>query len=462
MRKAQIYDTIIVGAGPAGMTAAIYAAGTDKDKDNQIGSSQGNNELSRESQKKVSGRILLLDRLDTVGKKLLVTGNGKCNITNLDQKPEYYRSDAPEIAWSIFSDYNEKEVLRLMERLGICIKDRAGYVYPYNEQASSVREAFEAYLNSLPELTIKTGQTVNHITWNREKQLFQIRTVLEREENSFLGYTVIIASGGYAGLKHGCKGDGFNFARSFGHSIIDPQPALTALCSSAPFLKKLNGVRCRAAVSLMIDDEIKHTETGELQWTDYGISGIAVFSLSRFAVRAVKEGKRVAASIDLMPDLLPKKLLSLLRRFRNDCKYKDSAALLNGLLPSKLSPVILREAKIKPDRAAKTLSEGELIKLAQVLKGFFLGIQGYKSYEKAQITMGGVPLSELTKRLESKYRPGLFFAGEVTDVDGACGGYNLQWAFTSGKTAGAGARDKAAQFNNITPDFPASAKLSKE
>ncbi len=414
MRPEILYDTLVIGAGPSGMTASIYAAG------------EGRN-------------VLLLDRLDTIGKKILVTGNGRCNITNLSQKPEYYRTNAPAKAWSIFLKYDEKKVLGLMEMLGIVTKDRDGYVYPYNDQAACVRDAFEDYLHSLPGLTVKTGHTVTDIKWKKKRKLYAVTCEDHSGFSTYLARNVIVATGGFAGKNMGCKGDGYRFAGSMGLHVISPMPALTALCSSAPFLKKLSGVRCRASISILADGEVIARETGELQWTDYGISGVAVFSLSRFAIRAMEEMKEIRALLDLVPDYTGEELVSLLLRIRNDCGYKDNLSLLNGLLPKKLSPVLLKEAALDTHCPVREDNEEDIRRLARVLKSFVLKIRGYKSYDKAQVTMGGVSLSELSDDLEALAYPGLFFAGEVLDVDGTCGGYNLQWAFSSGRTAGTAA-----------------------
>ena len=402
-------------------------------------------------------RVLLLDRMDKVGKKILVTGNGRCNITNLNQKPEFYRTDDPQKAWDIVSGFDESGVLSLMKGLGVYTRDRSGYVYPYNDQAATVREAFEDYLLSLPGLTVKTGQTADDVRYDERTDLFTVVTKVDKTIDSgktvtvkdparkketilYKARKVILTTGGLAGIRLGCEGDGYRFAQDFGHHIIMPRPALTALCSKAPFLRRLAGVRCPARIAISADDEIIGAEKGELQWTDYGISGVAVFSLSRFVIRALEEGKRTIAHIDLLPDLSEDRLLAMFQDLREMCPYKDSLSMLNGLIAHKLSPVVLRESRIPGDIRAADLTDSDFVMLIKSLKGFMLKITGYKSFEKAQTTMGGVPLSEMTDRMESVYQPGLYFAGELADVDGTCGGYNLQWAFSSGKTAGEGAR----------------------
>ena len=213
-------------------------------------------------------------------------------------------------------------------------------------------------------------------------------------------------------------------------------PALTALKSSAPFLKKVSGVRNQAEITLEIDGEPVKKETGELQWTDYGISGVAIFQLSRFAITALEEKKKVALYFDFMPELSSKEKLRLFLMLAQNHKKRDMLSFVKGLFPAKLCPVILREAGLREETLAGTLKEEEWNALVMAVSHFPLRINGYMGYEKAQVTRGGISLTDLTGNLESDFQPGLFFAGEVADVDGTCGGYNLQWAFSSGTVAG--------------------------
>lgn len=420
MSHKESYDIIIIGAGPAGMAAAIYAC-------------------------KSPCSVLLLDRLDKIGKKILVTGNGRCNITNLKQNIDCYRSQTPDKAWETVSRFNERALIALIRQLGVLCKDRDGYVYPNNDQAAAVREALEEYLMSLPGLTIRTGQAADQVQWDETDQLFRV-LVGDKDHYEYRAPNLIICTGGLAGVRLGCQGDGYGFAKVFGHKPIPAMPSLTALCSKAPFLKRLSGVRCPAKITILADDQVLCEEAGELQWTDYGISGVAVFSLSRYAIQAMEEGKKVKASIDLLDDLTKKSLQASLAYTGYSCSYKNSLTLLKGLIHHKLAPIVLREAGIDPDLPVSDLHMADYERLVNVLKGFELRISGYKSYDKAQTTMGGVPLTELTDQMESVYQPGLFFAGEVTDVDGTCGGYNLQWAFSSGKAAGEAAGQRIASI----------------
>lgn len=421
IQDSTVWDTIIVGAGAAGMTAAL-ACGKEEQK------------------------VLLLDRQNQMGRKILVTGNGKCNLTNFAQKEEYYRSDCPEKAQKVLSVFGQKEAMELFQSLGIYTKDKNGYVYPYSEQAASVREAFETEILSSPCITFVPFSEIYNVQKKAEFFLVKVREQSDQDkgklrdgekiEKVYRCRNVLITTGGLAGPKFGCDGSGYVFAKAFGHQIIKPLPALTALKSSAPFLKKVSGVRNQAEITLEIDGKSVKKETGELQWTDYGISGVAIFQLSRFAITALERNKRVALYFDFMPELSSEEKFRLFLTLAQNHKQRDVLSFVKGLFPTKLCPVILKEAGLKEEALVGTLKEEEWNALVMAVSHFSLRINGYMAYEKAQVTRGGVSLAELTENLESKLQPGLFFAGEVADVDGTCGGYNLQWAFSSGIIAG--------------------------
>ena len=424
IQDSTVWDTIIVGAGAAGMTAAL-ACGKEKQK------------------------VLLLDRQNQMGRKILVTGNGKCNLTNFAQKLKYYRSDCPEKAQNVLSVFGQKEAMELFQSLGIYTKDKNGYVYPYSEQAASVREAFETEILSNPSITFVPFSEVYNVQKKEDVFLIKVKEQPGQSEQStgkqgdgekiekvYRCQSLLITTGGFAGPKFGCDGSGYAFAKVFGHEIIKPLPALTALKSSAPFLKKVSGVRNQAEITLEIDGNAVRHEIGELQWTDYGISGVAIFQLSRFAITALEENKKVSLSFDFMPELSLEEKGNLFLSLAQNNKKKSMLSFLKGLFPAKLCPVILREAKVEEGQTTGRMKKQDWENLVKAVAHFSLRINGYASYEKAQVTRGGVSLDELTDTLESVLQPGLFFAGEVADVDGTCGGYNLQWAFSSGTVAG--------------------------
>ncbi len=399
------FDIIIIGAGPAGMSAALAAS-------------------------RFGRKILLLDKSDQLGRKILVTGNGKCNLTNEYQDISCYRTEDPRRAGDILSRFGYEETLAFFEELGILTRKKNGYLYPYNEQAASVREAFALRLYREEGITVKTSCRVESIrTADRG-----FRVLCQGE--SYQTRSVILAAGGLAGSGLGADGSGYALAEGLGHRMITPYPALTALRSSAPFLKKLSGVRNQAGISLVIDGRTAARESGELQWTDYGISGVCVFQLSRHAVIALEEGKKVSVLIDLVREWDDRQLSDYLEKIFIRCSYKTTGEILDGILPRKLVPVVLKEAGMIPEKMPEDCSREDLGRLVGAMKAFPLRINGYMGYDKAQVTRGGVPFSEVSDELESLLHPGLFFAGEILDVDGTCGGYNLQWAFSSGNVAG--------------------------
>lgn len=428
--KRQLWDTIIVGAGVAGMTAALSCG-------------------------KQGQKVLLIERQSQMGRKILVTGNGKCNLTNFAQKEEYYRSDCPVQAQKVLAAFGQAQTMELFQSLGIYTKDKNGYVYPYSEQAASVRDAFEASIMSDSNITFLPESEVRE-AW-KEKGIFHVtvKAVADRrqaekqpikkeeqkkeqikKEQQYICKNLLITTGGLAGPKFGCDGSGYRIAKQFEHKVINPLPALTALKSSAPFLKKVSGVRNQAGIALEIDGKTVEQETGELQWTEYGISGVAIFQLSRFAIIALENNKKISLYFDFMPEFSSEEKRQLFLTLAQQNKKKDALSFVKGFFPAKLCPVILREARLSEKRAIGSLQEKEWEALILAVSHFSLRINGYVGYEKAQVTRGGVSLTELTDSLESIKHPGLFFAGEVLDVDGTCGGYNLQWAFSSGTVAG--------------------------
>ncbi|MCI6859437.1 MAG: aminoacetone oxidase family FAD-binding enzyme [Eubacterium sp.] len=422
MKKKRItdFDTIVVGAGASGMAAAINAAAGKQ-------------------------TVLLIEKLESMGKKILVTGNGKCNLTNLDQKPQYFRTENPEELSLLLNKTCPENIRKFFYDMGIPTKERNGYVYPYNEQASCVREALEERILQNGHITFLPETEVIEV--KKQNTFFFVKTRSKKgKKEQYNAISVIISTGGYAGPKFGCDGSGFRMAEELGHDIIPPLPALTALKSSAPFLKKVSGVRNQAAITLEINGKAVAKEQGELQWTDYGISGVAIFQLSHFAVIALENKEPVVLYFDFMPEFSEKEKRELLVTLKKENREKKMLLFTKGIFPAKLSPVILREAKIEGEKKVCEVAGEEWENYISAFSHFPLKIKGYAGYEKAQVTRGGVSLSNLDAHLESRIVPGLFFAGEVTDVDGICGGYNLHWAFSSGQKAGMAARERNQQI----------------
>ncbi|MBA4687102.1 MAG: NAD(P)/FAD-dependent oxidoreductase [Candidatus Galacturonibacter soehngenii] len=397
-------EIIVIGAGAAGVMAAITAA-------------------------RNHAKVTILEHTQRFGKKLLATGNGRCNLTNLSQLPEHYRSDNHKFPMQVISQFNEKQTLQFFEEIGIYTKQKLGYVYPYSEQASAVLDLLKLELDRL-HINIIYSVSIKEI---KKKQRFQILT----DTVTYTCDKVIMAMGSKAAPKTGSDGSGYALAKQIGHRIITPLPALVQLRCSGDYFKSLAGVRCEARLRLMIDKKVVVEDKGELQLTDYGISGIPTFQISRYAIRAVEKGKAVSVYIDFIPDKNEKEIISFLySQIRHDPKKKMEDTLI-GLFNKKLVPVLLNQANLSGKSLGKELKEVQINRLIQKIKAFEVKVTSYNSFEQAQVCSGGVDTRELfPDTLESLKMPGIYLAGELLDVDGICGGYNLQWAWSSGYVAG--------------------------
>ena len=403
-----VYDTAIIGAGASGLIAAITAARTGSD-------------------------LIVLEHMDQAAKKILSTGNGKCNYTNKNQELEHYYCEDPEFLRKVFLQFSYEDTISFFEQLGIRPTEKNGTcIYPESEQASSVRNVL---LAEAKRLQIPIAYEVGIRKIQLRGQLFEIVT----KEATVYSRTCILATGGKAAKKTGSDGSGYLYARQFGHTIVEPLPALVALIADFKKWKLPAGVRIRCRAILYVDREQKAEEYGELQITDYGLSGIVVFQFSRIAARALAERKQVQVALDLKPDMNLHKLKEYLRE-RLFSKYHVNQTISGGLvgfMPDKLIPVILNRSGIHIGQLCKDCSKRQIEKLSQLLKCYEVMITGTKNFDAAQTTAGGVPISEIhPSTMESRLVKGLYFAGELVDVDAKCGGYNLQWAWSSGYTAG--------------------------
>ena len=378
--------------------------------------------------------VLLLEHMEQIGKKILVTGNGKCNYTNRMQGVSHYRGDEPAFVMSAFAQFGLEQTLAFFEELGIYPKEKNGYFYPASEQASSVLEVMKMRLQRLG-VTIHCGVGIRSIEKTDGSFCFDTKS------GSYFGKNCILATGGYAAKKTGSDGSGFIYAKKFGHHLSEPVPALVQLVAKPPFEKEMAGVRTAANVKVFADGVLLHQDTGEVQLTDYGISGIPVFQVSRFAVRAMEEGQRVEALVDVAADIKEDDLVSMLKCAVNTRKHQSVSESLSGLFNKKLVMMICKDVGIEGNSSASDIDDDICQKLARYMKSLRYHITGYKGNDYAQVCQGGVDVSELNDNLESVDNPGIFFAGELVDIDGRCGGYNLQWAWSSGVVAAKSAFD---------------------
>ena len=394
----------IIGGGAAGLVAAIQAAGDGYD-------------------------VTILEHMDRVGKKILSTGNGRCNLTNIDQGAEHYHGTHPDFAVRILEQCSYKTTLGFFANdLGLYTKNKNGGLYPYSEQASAVLDLLRMELTELGVKIICNS----HVEKIEKKESFHIHTT----KGDYQFDRVILATGGKAAKVTGSDGSGYRLAASFGHKIIEPLPALVQLKSSQDFFKSIAGIRCDAKLSLLIDEAYQCEERGELQLTNYGISGIPVFQLSGKTARALYEKKKVTVQIDFMPDMPAIGDLKEFLSYRvSKTPYKLLNELMIGMFHKNLCLLFLKQCGLKGTRKSSSLTVEEISNLANCIKQFPVEISGTNSFDQAQTCTGGVDTDEIKDTLESKLVPGLFFAGELIDIDGDCGGYNLQWAWSTGMLA---------------------------
>lgn len=381
---------VVIGGGASGLMGAIWAA-------------------------RCGAQVTLLEHNEKTGKKILATGNGKCNLTNTHQEPSCYRSSQRAYPWEVVRQFSQADTIRFFTELGIYTKNKNGWIYPYSEQAAGVAQVLEMEAR-YRKVKIKTREEVTDV--RKTETGYQVLTKTWQYDCD----CVLICCGSCASQVEGTSGFGYELAGKLGHHVIEPMPALTALRGKGNYFSKWAGSRMEGIVRLEIDGRIWKAERGEILFTDYGISGIAVFQISRYAVRAAREGCRVSCRLDLMPDFSGEALAALIRKRKKDCPYKSAQELLIGLLPAKMIPILA-----DTDNPEKTAAN---------IKDWVIPIRDAYSMNHAQVCSGGVDTSQLTASLESRIHPGIFFAGEVVDVDGPCGGYNLQWAWSSGAVAG--------------------------
>lgn len=375
-------------------------------------------------------KVRIIDHKDKLGKKILATGNGKCNFTNMYVDNTCFRGEDIDYIMDIYSQFDNEKAIEFFKELGIYPKIKNGYVYPNSGQASSVLEVLTTELNYL-------GVKIEYETVVEKIEKTDNQFTIITNKGNYTATSLIIATGSKASPKTGSDGSGYKLAKDLGHSINPILPALVQLKSDAKFLKEVAGVRCDGVVKLMHERECIASDKGELMLTDYGISGIPVFQVSRYASVLLNQGKKVTARLDFLPNMEFKECKEYLKERAK--LYPDKTVLDNlvGLLNKKLLIALFKLAKISPDTKSYELNDKQILKLTDTFKSLSINITATNSFDNAQIACGGVKLSELKKHtLESEKQKGLFFAGEILDVDGICGGYNLQWAWSSGYVCG--------------------------
>lgn len=436
MRTARDFDIAIIGAGAAGLMAAVSAS-----------------EL-------VPGRrILLLEKNDRPGKKLYATGNGRCNFLNRGAEPAHYfsRESAESVEdWvaPVLQASSPAALESLFDGLGVtAVHLEEGRLYPRSLQAESVVEALADCIRTRG-VELRTRATV--VECRKTADGFILKSDSGETHRT---RCVLLATGGKAGIQYGSSGDGYKIATSLGHRLAKPIPALTQIVVELPDAA-LSGVRVRGAVSLWRfasaeAQEIARDE-GEIQLTPDGISGICTFNISRYY--EIAPDRSYAVQLDFFPEYEDEELLKILKKRKQQLAGRSAGTFLNGLLPAKLAAHLMAEVGVDSVARSGSLEEEQLHRLVAQCKRYERRVAGTKSWKHAQVTAGGVLLREVDPgTLQSKKTPSLYFAGEILDVDGPCGGFNLTWAFASGRVAGLSAGRSVASEENVrsSPAEPA-------
>lgn len=402
---------LIIGGGASGMVAAIVAARNGAD-------------------------VTILEQKSEMGKKILATGNGRCNYTNLSMDISDYYCEHKEFIRNLVAEYTPQVIMEFFESLGILSRERNGYVYPLTDQASSIREAL---VNELVDLgvTLCVDTAATQIRM-KENKVHHTTYSVSTNNGTYVCDTLIIATGGKSGLGKNTVYDGFSLIGHTNHTITTLSPSLVPLKGEGKFYKKIAGIRTDASVTAIVNGKKMRTEVGEIQLTDYGISGIPVFQISRIITQELNANteKSLSVEVDFLPTYTLEELNTFFVKRAATFQSRTMRSFLNGILKDKLALFMLNTAKIEASKRVSNVSQEEFQKLARICKTFLVSIEGAKEFMQSQVTAGGIPVDEVYAHLESKFHKHLYFTGEVLDVDGICGGYNLHFAWATGMIAG--------------------------
>lgn len=393
----------VIGGGASGMMAALVAA---EDKNN---------------------RVILLERQQRVGRKLLSTGNGRCNLTNVGASAENYHGGQDGFALPALNAFPPEKVLEFFRRLGlVTVTEYGGRVYPLSNSANSVVDVLRFALER-ENVEVKTSCPVRELA--RRGEGFAVKT----DEGTIIADAVIAACGGAAGAKLGGVTDGYELLKALGHKRTALRPALVQLITDPTYPRALKGVRAQAQLRFESCGEIKKQSRGELQFTETGLSGPAAFDISR----AASEAGEGIVHIDFLADFTDAEVKELLTCRINDLPGLNAEDILTGVLHNRLGRMVVKYSAVGGGRKLRELKENDIAAIACACKNFEIKLKGVEGFDSAQVTAGGIKTTGVNPdTLESWFVPNLYICGEVLDVDADCGGYNLQWAWSSGYVAG--------------------------
>ncbi len=401
-------NVIVVGGGASGIMAAITA-------------------------RREGACVTILEKNPRIGKKILATGNGRCNFTNINSDLTYYHGNNPEFAKSALSEFTVNDTITFFEELGIAHKvENLGKVFPMSDQASSFLDVFLYELNRLG-INVVCDANVKNIIPGKGK--FSLRL---DNGKTYSADRVILAAGGKAMPSSGSDGNGYELAKNLGHKITDVFPALVQIMLEGTFFKRIDGVKFVGTAEIIHKNKSIVKDRGDILFTNYGVSGPPILQISRKAGEYLQKGQEASVKISIIDSMTKEELQRLINKRFQQGPDKSVEFSLVGLINKRLIPVVLTEAGIRDLKLpVRELSYKEQEKIADILTDWRIKIRGTKGWASAQVTAGGVDTRDIIpETLESKKVKGLYFAGELIDIDGQCGGFNLQWAWSSGFVAG--------------------------
>lgn len=409
-------NVIIIGGGPAGMIAGISAA-------------------------KSGNKVTIIEKMNSCGKKLLITGKGRCNITNSTDINGFIENTPcnGRFLYGALNNFDNYDIIDLLESEGVKTKvERGGRIFPVSDRAISVLDALLRILKKL-DVHILTNSEVKNIIVDAG----EVKGIRLDNGKEIYADKVILATGGKSYPVTGSTGDGYKLAKELGHTVTNINPSLIPLTSSSKECMQLQGLSLRnISIELKHNDKVIYKDFGEMLFTHYGVSGPVILSASAHLIRyknvdELLKSNSIKLEIDLKPALTEEKLdLRILRDFE-EVKNKEFKNSLDKLLPQKLIPVVMEKTKINPKKQVNEITKEERHRIVKILKCFEISINGIRPIEEAIVTSGGISIKEINpKTMESKIIKGLYFAGEIIDVDALTGGFNLQIAWSTGYTAG--------------------------
>ena len=413
---------IVIGGGPAGMMAAIHAA-------------------------KLHNDVVLLEKNERLGKKLLITGKGRCNITSSLEMDEFIKNTPGngKFLYSVFHQFTNQDIIQLLKENGLEVKkERGNRIFPVTDKAEDVLRCFEKELNK-NNVFIQTNCTVKKILINSSKNDYSSRFEVITNTKKWRANKIIIATGGKSYPKTGSTGDGYRIAQELGHEIVTPRGSIVPLTADIKICQNLQGLSLKnVGIEIKNDKNGKkiYSDFGEMLFTHFGVSGPTILSSSAHLLRVknrdelLKNGE-IKLYIDLKPALTKEELDLRVRRDWENMKNKEFKNSLDKLLPKKMIDTIIELSHISPTKKVNEITKDERTFLVEILKHFCVTITGFRPIEEAIVTAGGISIKQINpKTMESKLVPGIFFAGEVIDVDSYTGGFNLQIAYSTGFVSG--------------------------